>query len=310
MDVEKYIVDNVLATMDIGDEYKKDIRDVYDRVRRLFITASVNRNLDNFFLTRDAVNYCRAFHIPNTALIHGAKADYQTHNLWADVYNKTIKKAGLTDEEKSLLHCLRYMLAVESRYSQIVDKVCYLLVWQTNPPGMILGENGYRCKKVDSVDTISTRCSLATKLEFLTNGGFGDLAGACDTDLRNAAAHMTTIIGKPTVKNERYNTGTTAGFKTNFSIEGSDIHIKRRSKTGADSWEKLDIDKTGHRLDMTVWRYSIVFSLCNSVHTFTTTLRPALSNQDDLHRKFTFSKGKIRLSLNASDKSLSGQTGP
>ena len=303
MDAEEYVVTNWLDSIDDLDERKKDIRAAYDRVRKLFVGASANRNLDNFFLTRDTVNYSSAFGIANTAPIHAANADYQTGNLWAGIYNKAVRNAGLTDKEKSFLHCLSYMLRVESLYSQIVDKMCYLLAWQTKPPGIILGEDKHCCKRVDTIDTISTRCTLATKLEFLASMGFGDLTDACDRDLRNAVAHMTAIIGEPKIKNEHYDTGTTSGFKTKFSIGGIDIRI-RRCSGGADKWEKVDVGKTGRRLEMVVWLYITVFKLCDTVHTLTKDpmFMRALNNPDDPHYTITFSNGDVRVSENASDE--------
>ncbi len=302
MDIEDYIVTNVLDSIDYPDEHKGDIRAIYDKVYKLFVNASANCNLDNFFLTRDAVNYCRAFNIPNTALIHAAKADYQTNNLWASIYNKTTNKAGLTDEERTFLHCLRYMLTVESIYSQIVNKVCYLLVWQTKPPGMILGANKHCCKHIDTVDTISTRCSLATKCEFLAGNGFGDLADSCDRDLRNAVAHMTAVIGKPTVKRELYDTGTTSGSKAKFSIEGADIRIRRYVMSGPNKWENVDMNETHDRLNMAMWRYNEAFYLCNVVHMHVTspTFLRAFNNPGDPHYKITFSNGGVCVSCSES----------
>lgn len=299
MDVEDYIVKEWLATSGIDDEYKKDIRTTYDRVYKLFVNTSANRNLDNLFLSRDALNYCHAFNIPNTAIIHSAGADYQANNLWANVYNKTIQNAGLTDEERSFLYCLRYMLAVESMYSQIVDKICYLLVWRSNPPGTILGKNGHCCTKVDTVDIIS-RCSLATKCEFLAGNGFGDLADACDVKLRNATAHMTAIIGKPAVRSTHHRTATTSEVRNEAIIEGADIRIRRSSKDGAYKWEKVDMEKARRSLDMAIWMYDTVFKLCNTVHVYSTDREflYALNHPDDPHYRITFSKGDVSVSRN------------
>ncbi|MYB26422.1 MAG: hypothetical protein F4X32_02835 [Candidatus Dadabacteria bacterium] len=263
MNVEDYIVINVLATMDIDDEHKKDIRDAYGKVRKLFVDASANRKLDNIFLTRDAVNYCHAFRIPNTATIRAAGADFRGHNLWVSVYNKTIRNAGLTDEEQSFLYCLAYMLYVESMYSQIVDKMCCLLAWQTDPPSGIFGKTGHRFKQasiLNTVDIISKNYPLTAKLEFLAGNGFKDIAEACDVELRNAAAHLTTIIGKPTVKRMRHDTETSSETRNKYSIEGTDIRIKRYTKNGV-VWEKVDIVKAHYRLEMVVWRYNAVFYL-------------------------------------------------
>ena len=49
MDAENYIITNMLATSGIDDEHKKDILATYDRVRRLFVNASTNHNLDDFY---------------------------------------------------------------------------------------------------------------------------------------------------------------------------------------------------------------------------------------------------------------------
>ena len=300
MDTENYIITNVLATSGIDDEHKKDILATYDRVHRLFVNASTNRNLDDFFLTRDALNYSRAFGLSNTAAIHSAGADFQGNNLWANIYNKTIQNAGLTDEERSFLYCLRYMLLVESTYSQIVDKMCYLLAWQTNSPGVIRGDDGYCCKHVDTVDMISQRCPLAIKCEFLAKNGFTDVADACDVELRNAVAHMTAIIGKPTMKNMRRRTETTREMWSKVSIEGTEIHIRRRVTGGADRWVKVDTTKAFHRLNMVVWRYNVVFNLCDTVHDLATNplILSALNNPNDPHYRITFSKDLIRVSLN------------
>ncbi len=305
MDVEDRIVTNVLDSIDYTDEHKSDIRAIYDRVRKLFVNASVNRNLDNLFLTRDAVNYCRAFGIPNTATIHAARADFQGHNLWAGIYNKTIRNAGLTDKERSFLHCLAYMLSVESIYSQIVDKMCYLLAWQTDPPSGIFGNSGCHFKQLSTIDTvnkISKNYSLARKLESLADNGFNDLTEACDVELRNAATHLTTVIGKPTVKRERYDTETTSGSKAKFSIEGADIRIRRHVKVGPDKWENVDINKTLYQLEMAVWRYNNAFSLCETVHQLTTsqTCLRALNNPDDPHYEITFSNGNYCVRHNTS----------
>ena len=284
-----------------SNEHKKDIRNTYDKVRKLFMNVSPNRNLDNLFLSRDALNYCRAYGIPNTASIHGANADYQTNNLWAGIHNKTIQNADLTDAEKSFLSCLRYMMCVESLYSQIVDKICYLLVWQTDPPGTIQGENRHCCKNVDAVDTISRRCTLATKCEFLSDNGFGDLAAACDVRLRNAIGHMSVVIGKPTAKRNRWRTETAVGFKTEFSIEGKDIYIRRHTAGSADKWEIVNVNSANYRLEMAVWRYSIAFSLCQDVNEWLSSpmFLHAINNPDDPHYRITFSKGSVSLKHNA-----------
>ena len=300
MNAENYIVTNMLATSSIDDEHKEDLRATYDRVRELFVNASTNRDLDDFFLTRDALNYSRAFGLSNTAAIHSAGADFQGNNLWANVYNKTIQNASLTDEELSFLYCLRYMLLIESTYSQIVDKMCYLLAWQTNPPGVICGDDGYCCKHVDTVDMISQRCPLAIKLEFLVKSGFTDLVNACDVELRNAVAHMTTIIGEPTMENRRHRTETTREVWSKVSIKGTDVRIRRRATGGADRWVKVDTTKAFHRLNVAVWRYNVVFSLCYTVHDLATNplFLSALNNLNDPHYRITFSKGRIRVSLN------------
>ena len=298
MDAEEYIVTNWLDSLDnLSDERKGDIRAVYDRVRRLLVGASANHNLGNFFLTGDAVNYYHVFGIANTAPIHAANADYQTNNLWANIYKKTVQNAGLNNMEKSFLNCLRYMLRVESLYSPIVDKICYLLVRQTKPPGSILGKNKHCCKHVETVDAISARCTLATKLEFLAGNGFGDLADACDRDLRNAAAHMTAVIGKLASKSERYDTETTTKVENKFSIEGTDVHVRRHVE-GVDKWEKVDIDKADHRLWMTVWLYMTVFSLCHTVRSFTTDpmFMRAMNNPADPRYEITFSNGDVNWS--------------
>ena len=122
MGAENCIITNMLATSGIDDEHKKDILATYDRVRRLFVNASTNRNLDDFLLTRDALNYSRAFGLSNTAAIYSAGANFQGNNLWANIYNKTIQNAGLTDEERSFLYCLRYMLLVESRTARSLTR--------------------------------------------------------------------------------------------------------------------------------------------------------------------------------------------
>ncbi|MXZ93517.1 MAG: hypothetical protein F4245_05500 [Cenarchaeum sp. SB0678_bin_8] len=303
MDAEDHIVTNVLDSIDYPDEHKRDIRAIYDRVYKLFVNASANRNLDNFFLTKDAVNYSNAFGIMNTAPIHAANADYQTSNMWADIYNKAVRNAGLTDKEKSFLYCLSYMLRVESLYSPIVDKICYLLAWQTKPPGIILGENKHCCRHVDTIYTISTRCTLATKIEFLAGKGFGDLTGAYDRDLRNAVAHMTAVIGKPTVKSEHYNTETITSVENKFSVEGTDIHV-RRCAGGADKWEKVDVKKAIHRLEMTVRLYITVFKLCDTVHKLTTDqmFMYALNNPNDPHYTITFSNGDVRFDWSIPDE--------
>ena len=297
MDAEEYVVTNWLDSIDELGERKKDIRTAYDRVRKLFVGALENRNLDDFFLTKDAVNYCSVFGIANTAPIHAANADYQTGNLWAGIHNKAVRDAGLTDKEKSFLYCLSYMLHVESLYSQIVDKMCYLLAWQTKPPGIIRGaDKKHCCKQVDTIDAISTRCTLATKLEFLAGNGFGDLTDACDRDLRNAAAHMTAVIGKPTVKSKHHKTETTTSVETKFSIEGTDIRVRRRAG-GADKWEKVDVKKAIHRLEMTVWLYITVFKLCDTVRKLTKdpTFMRALNNLNDPRYEITFSNGDVRV---------------
>ena len=273
-------------------------------MHRLFTNASTNRNLDNLFLTRDTLNYCHAFSISNTALIHSAKADYQTSNLWVDIYNKIVQNAGLTGEEKSFLHCLRYMMHVESAYSQIVDKICYLLVWQTKQPSIIRGDNMNCCKRVDTVDTISTRCPLATKCEFLAGNGFGDLADACDVDLRNSVAHMTAIIGKPTIRTTYNSTAATREMRNKVSITGTDVRIKRRSQDGSYKWEKVNIEKVGRQLEIAVWRYNAAFSLCDTVNRFA--IDPmflcAMNNPGDPYT-VTFSNGDINISYNAPDES-------
>ena len=300
MDAENYIVTNVLNTIGINDEHKKDLRTTYDRVRRLFVNASTNRSLDNFFLTRDALNYSHAFGLSNTAAIHSAGADFQGNNLWVNIYNKIIQNAGLTDEERSFLYCLRYMLLVESMYSQIVDKMCYLLAWQTKSPGAICGDDGYCCKHVDTVDMISQRCPLAIKLEFLVKSGFTDLTDACDVELRNSVAHMTTIIGEPTIKNRRRRTKTTREVLSKVSIEGMDVRIRRRGNGRVDRWVKVDTTKALYQLNVAVWRYNIVFSLCHTVHDQATDplFLSALNNPNDTRYSITFSKGRIRVSLN------------
>lgn len=308
MNDEDYIATNMLDSTNHTAEDKKDIRDAYDRVRKLFVGASKNRNLDDIFLTRDILNYGKALGIPNTAPLHSANADYQTGNLWADIYNKTIQNAGLTDMEKSFLYCLRYLVRVESMYSQIVDKLCYLLVWQTDPPGSILGRNGNCCSKVDTVDTISKRCTLATKCEFLADNGFGDLADACDIDLRNATAHMTYVIGNLEVKTERHHTETMSGFESKFTIEGSDIHIRRRTAGGADRIENVDISDANRRLEVAVWRYTVAFSLCQDVHVWLADpeFRRARNNPDDPRYRITFSDGSMSVYWDT-NQDVSGQ---
>ena len=67
---------------------------------------------------------------------------------------------------------------------------------------------------------------------------------------------------------------------------------------GADRWTKVDMGKAIHRLEMVVWRYNVVFSLCHTVHELAADplFLCALENPDDLHHRITFSNGRIRVS--------------
>lgn len=294
MDVETYLVDRILDEVDYTPDHKKQIRDTYLKVRKLFLNAKQNHNIGSFFIPRDTLNYCRAFNIGTDAIISSAKADYQTHNIWVDVYNKTIRNAGLTEAEKSFMYCLRYMIYVESIYGEIVDKMCYLLVRQTGKLGVISGKGGRPWEKVGTVGAISP-CSMQKKCEFLAKNGFNDLADAFDRDIRNATAHTDFIIGEPVMRNESYETETGYSVRSETRIERADIRVKRHVN-GSVKWEKVDMNAAGHQLEMVVWLYRIVFSMCFQVHWFTSmsVFRDALEHPDDPRYKVTFSKGRIQ----------------
>ena len=71
---------------------------------------------------------------PDPVLDHVAIAYHQSHSLWRSIYFHVIRHTDLTVEEQAFVYCLHYMLMAEAWYSQIVDGVCYMLMWRTNPP--------------------------------------------------------------------------------------------------------------------------------------------------------------------------------
>lgn len=224
---------------------------VSDRVRELFEDASANHNLDGILLTNAELNRSILGSEPKPAPIHAGIAYHQSGNLWTAIYRYAIQNTELTVEERAFMYCLRYMLIVESMYSQIVDRVCYMLMWRTKPPTLGNLERWYN--EGDTVHDLQ-RCSLAAKLKYLTENGFGYLADACDVELRNAVAHMTLTIDGPV-----HHSSTDKQVRNGVSIEGVNVRIKRRAENGTYVSEKVDVKEALFRLEKEVTSYVVAF---------------------------------------------------
>lgn len=230
---------------------------VSDRVRELFKDASANHDMADVLLTNEELaRFTFDFEhepIPD----HMAIVYHQSHSLWRNVYFHAIRHTDLTVEEKAFVYCLRYMLMAEAWYSQIVDRVCYLLMWRTNPP--TLGSLKDRYKEGHTVNDLQ-HYNLKAKTKYLTENGFEYLATACDVELRNAAAHMTLVID-----GSAHHSATDEQMRNGFSMDGVDIHIKRRAKDGTYVTEKVDVVAANTRLEGEIMRYAVAFAACKKM---------------------------------------------
>lgn len=249
MDAENQVTTSEIISH--SDECKNCSLVISDKVRKLFEDASANDNLDGVLLTNAELNQSILGSEPKPALIHAGIAYHQSGNLWTAIYRYAIQNTDLTAEERAFMYCLRYLLIVESMYSQIVDRVCYMLMWRTDPPTLGSLKNWH--KKGHTVNDLQ-HYSLKAKIKYLTENGFGYLADACDVELRNAVAHMTLIINGPA-----HHSATDKQMRNGFSIEGVNVRIKRRAKNGTYVSEKVDMQEALLRLEGEVMRYTAAF---------------------------------------------------
>lgn len=227
---------------------------VSDKVRELFKDASANHDMSDVLLTNEELARFMFDLEQDPVPDNMAIAYHQSHSLWRNIYLSAIQHTDLTVEEKAFVYCLRYLLMAEAWYSQIVDRVCYMLMWRTNPPtlGKIMG----CCKKVDTIHDLQHH-RLAAKLEYLTENGFGYLANACDVELRNAVAHMTVVINE-----SAHHPDTDERTRNGFSMDGVDVHIKRRASDRTYVTDKVDVAEANLRLEGEVRRYAAAFGMC------------------------------------------------
>jgi len=226
------------------------------KIRKLFKDASLNRNLNDLFLTNDELNQSMLGSKPNPPPVYAGIAYHPSRSLWWSIFISPSWNTNLTAEEQAFMHCLHYLLIVESMYHQIVDRVCYMLMWRTKPP--TLGNLKRWCKEVDTVNDLQ-HCSLKKKLDYLAENGFEYLADACDVDLRNAVAHMTLTIVRPVRRSAVVKQG-----RTGFRMEGVNVRIKR-TKNGTCVSEKVDVDNAVFQLEKEVRRYVIAFEECKRI---------------------------------------------
>lgn len=217
---------------------------VRDKVRSLFEEASTNRNLEHLLLTDVEMDD----NMPRARLFAGV-ARHPGHEIWRSVFGHLIRYHGLTAEERTFTYCLNYLVVVESMYRPIVDRVCYMLAWRTNPPKL---GNLKHCEN-GTFDEIRN-CRLVDKIEYLRKNGFGYLANACDTKLRNAMGHMAVTTDGPVVGPAAVEQGLTG-----LIVDGPDVRIKRSEK-GAP--ETVDVRHAIFLLEKEVRNYIMAFSEC------------------------------------------------
>lgn len=251
--------ENRTATREIishSDECKNCTFVVSDRVRKLFEDASANHNLDDILLTNAELNRSILNSKPEPAPVHAGIAYHQCRSLWVSIFRSPNRNTDLTAEEQAFMYCLHYLLVVESMYHQIVDRVCYMLMWRTKPPTLGCLKRSY--KEGYTVNDLR-RCSLKSKIKYLTENGFGYLADACDVDLRNAVAHMTLTIDGPA-----HHSATDKQIRNGFSMDGVNIRIKR-SKNGTRVYEEVNVMEAIIRLESEVMSYTAAFRECKEM---------------------------------------------
>lgn len=144
---------------------------VIDKVRKLLGDASANHDMTDVLLplTLNKYKKWRAIHPPHTL-------------------------GNMPAEKQALLYCDHYLSMVEAWYTPIVDRVCYMLMWRTNPPTLdCLKGRWYNKVDADILNNLK-HVVLSNKVKYLKKNEFEYLADACNVKLRNDIAHRTIAI--------------------------------------------------------------------------------------------------------------------
>lgn len=117
-----------------SNKYVNCVFVVSDKIQKLFRDTSANHDMTDILLTNEELDrYEFDFKqepIPDDNVI----VYHQNNSLWRNIYLHIIAHSDLGIKENASMYCLNYMLMDEAWYSQIVDRVCYMLIWRTNPP--------------------------------------------------------------------------------------------------------------------------------------------------------------------------------
>ena len=206
------------------------------KIREVFCDAKPNCDAGTVFASRRIRIKCEPG-AADTAQYCVAEDDFQNIAGLIDSYSKIrdgAKEHGASAREIAVLDVFEYMILVESVYSFNVNRLCYLLV-NTNRR-----VDGYFSKK-HGMRSITRDSALWKKLKLLRTREFSDLADACDTDLRNAAAHVS------------------------FELEeGERIRIRRRSDSFDLGKTPTDIKCSRTKLLRTSRLYCAAFELCST----------------------------------------------
>lgn len=238
---EHEFVAKMVDETDLVLEDKLKLAEIFHKLYKKYSTAKTNHGMNELFLTNQLSNYMKAYNISNTKLFTSEQYCH-VDNIWLTLFSKVVHSHdGFTEQEKMLMHCLRYFFLTEMQYSEVVSRVCFMLMWHTSPPEKIHGS-----KTNNTIRDISN-IPLGRRIEFLKRkGGFDDLVDAFDKDFRNAITHNDIIIGEPKLTT------------SNLTIEGNSIKMRGNKD---DSFTDVGILEVGPTLDRMTTLYLHAFGI-------------------------------------------------
>lgn len=235
---------------------KERVLEAYGTIKPILDAAALNVDLDAVIESREIMDVARKLRC-NTAVLklEGADVDYQNSNTWVDIFYKA-EAMKLTEKEWLVFRAITYVVLAENVYNWIVSVLCYALVHRTVPPSL---DKKLNC--MTDFEDISSKVDLADKLRFLP-GSCSELAGACNLNLRNSAAHMRfCLVPDMEQYNERHETATSNGWTAKIRVKKHDLYLFKKEHG---RWKRLDDKPTDPKEELA--------KLMNAAHSWHTAL--------------------------------------
>ncbi len=222
---------------------KERVLEVYGTIKPILDDAASNVDLDAVIESREIMDVARKLRC-NTAVLkfEGAEVDYQNSNTWVDILYKA-EAMKLTNKEWLVFRAITYVVLAENIYNRIVSVLCYALVHRTAQP---LLDKKLNC--MTDFEDILSKVDLSDKLRFLPDS-CSELAGACNLNLRNSAAHMRfCLVPDIDLCQETHGTSTSYSITSKIRVKKHDFYLLKKEHG---SWKRLDDKPTDPKEELT-----------------------------------------------------------